>query len=135
LILGAYHFGNLTSDGIIGYFAQGTWQKPIDTIRDFRPADEFNLAIGSYYNFGEVGIFDKVSPLLQLVGSERLKDRGLNANLSDSGYSRMMFSPGIELETEKLKFYADFSVPIYNDVKGNQLAVSQIFKFIVGYKF
>jgi hypothetical protein len=70
-----------------------------------------------------------------LVGSKRLKDHGSNANLYDSGYSRVMLSPGIELNTEKFKFYADFSVSIYNNVKGDQLAISQIFKFLVGYKF
>jgi len=134
-ILGAYHLGKLTDDGVVGYFVQGTWQKPIMTVKDYRPGDEENIALGAYYDFGRVGAFSKVSPLLQLIASNKSSDKGANADILNSGYSRVLLSPGIELDIKQFKFYADVELPIYNNVKGNQLAVEQIFKFIIGYKF
>lgn len=134
-IIGAYHLGKLSDDGALGYFVQGAWQKPIMTTKDYRPGDEFNAAVGAVYDFGKVGEFSKVAPLLQIVGSDRLKDHGANADLINSGYSRLMLSPGIELQTKSFKFYADMELPIYYNVRGNQLEAGQIFKFIVGYKF
>ena len=134
-IVGAYHLGKITDDGVMGYFVQGTWQKPFMSVKDYRPGQEFNIAAGAYYDFGRVGEFSKVAPLLQLIGSNKSKDRGANADILNSGYSRVLFSPGIELDTKDFKFYADVELPIFNNVNGNQLAVEQIFKFIVGYKF
>ncbi|MES2677851.1 MAG: hypothetical protein V4612_06040 [Pseudomonadota bacterium] len=134
-IIGAYHLGKLSDNGALGYFVQGAWQKPIMIVKDYRPGDEFNAAIGTVYDFGKVGEFSKVAPLLQIIGSNRLKDHGANADLINSGYSRLMFAPGIELQTKNFKFYADIELPIYYNVRGNQLEAGQIFKFIVGYKF
>ncbi len=136
IVLGAYKVGKLSDDGVMEYFVQGAWQKPVMTKKDYRPGDEVNLVVGANHNFGRVGEFSKVAPLIQLVGTTKGKDRGANADQVNSGYSRVMFAPGIELETTKFKFYADVSLPIYTYTEGpNQLVVSEIFKFMVGYKF
>lgn len=134
VILGAYHVGKLTN--YTNYFVQAVWQKPVDIKKDYRPGDEVNAVIGANYNFGSVGEFSKVSPLLQLVTTVKGKDKGLNAELTNSGYVRVSLAPGIELETENFKFYADVSLPMYTYTEGvEQLAISEIFKFVIGYKF
>lgn len=134
-LLGFYHLGKLTNDGIMNYFVQGSWQKPFKIKDNYRSGDEMNLAIGYNYDFGMVGAFSKVSPLLQLVATDKIGDRGINSDPQNSGYSRLMLVPGIEVNYKKFKFYADLGLPIYNNMKGNQLAATEIFKVIVAYKF
>ncbi len=134
-LLGFYHLGKLTNDGIMNYFIQGSLQKPFKIKDNYRPGDEMNLAIGANYDFGRVGAFSKVAPLLQLVATEKFGDRGINSDPQNSGYTRLMLVPGIEVNYDKFKFYADFGLPIYNNMKGNQLAATEIFKVIVAYKF
>ncbi|MCE3254770.1 MAG: hypothetical protein K0R25_264 [Rickettsiaceae bacterium] len=135
VIVGGYKIGKLSDDGVVGYFAQGTLQKPVATSQNYRPGGEVNIALGANYNFGQVGEFSKVLPLIQLITSKKMQDRGINSDGSNTGYSQILLSPGIELDTKEFKFYADMKLPVYNNVRGNQLAVTEMFKFIVGYKF
>jgi hypothetical protein len=135
IILGAYHLGKITDDGVMNYFIQTSWQKPVEIKDDYRPGDEFNLSVGANYDLGQVGVFKKVSPILQLVLTDKLKNKGINAAAEGSGYSRAMIAPGIEANYQQFRFYADFGLPVYNDVRDNQLVATTIFKFIIGYKF
>jgi hypothetical protein len=135
LLLGAYHLGKLTDDGVMNYFLQGSLQKPVAIKDNYRIGDEANLSIGANYDFGRVGAFKKVAPILQLVATDKMRDRGINADADNSGYTRLMLVPGIEVDYDQFRFYADFGLPIYNNVNGNQLAATSIFKVIVGYKF
>ncbi len=134
-ILGVYHLGKLTNDGVMNYFIQGSWQKPLMIKDNYRPGDEFNLSAGANYDLGQVGVFKKVSPILQLVLTDKLKNKGINAVVEGSGYNRIMIAPGIEANYQQFRFYADFGLPVYNEVKDNQLVATTIFKLIIGYKF
>ncbi len=133
VILGAYHLGKFTQN--LGWFSQINWQEPIITKRDYTPGSEFSGAIGSYYNFGNVGIFSKVSPILQIIASKKTRDSGANADAQNSGYSRAFFAPAIEVNFTKFKIYADYEMPIHENVNGYQLSVGKVIKVILGYKF
>ena len=77
----------------------------------------------------------QLSPVLQLVISDRLRDSGPLANSVGSGYQRLLVAPGLEYDAGSFKFYADLEVPVYQDVNGNQLVARRQYKLIMAYKF
>jgi hypothetical protein len=134
-LLGGYHQGALTENGLFDWFVNGQWQHAFTVASSYRPGDEYDAAIGSYYNAGEVLGNDKIAPLLQFLGSYRLHDTGAAADLQDSGYRRLLISPGVEYDVDVVKFYADVEVPLYQNVNGNQLTAPVLTKFVVAYDF
>jgi hypothetical protein len=134
-LLGAYHQGALTKDGKFDWFTNGLWDHAFTVSSHYRPGDEFDAAVGSYYNLGPVAGSSNIAPLLQLLGSYRLHDVGFNADPQDSGYRRLLISPGIEYDVDVFKVYADVEVPIYQNVNGNQLTAPVLTKFVVSYNF
>ena len=80
LLLGAYHQGVLTDKGMFNWFAEGQMDIPFITQDHYRPGDEFDFAVGSYYNGFDYGKNGKLSPLLQLIASIREHDIGMNAS-------------------------------------------------------
>lgn len=140
LLLGGYHQGDLTGDSLFGWFVNGQWDHAFIIQQNYRPGDEFDAALGSYYNGMDFGKAGKLSPLLQLIGSVREHDVGLNAapdidGERQSGYQRLMISPGVEYDINALKLYGDIEVPVLQNFNGNQLTAPVLFKFIVGYSF
>jgi hypothetical protein len=77
----------------------------------------------------------RISPLAQVVVSERTDDRGSNANPDNSGYQRIMLSPGIEFHVHPVKIYADAEFPVYQNFIGNQLAAPVLFKVSLSFMF
>ena len=53
----------------------------------------------------------------------------------NSGYKHALISPGVELNMNQRKLYADAESPVYQDVTGNQLIVLANLKFIASYAF
>lgn len=138
LLLGAYHMGDM-SDLVGGlpfnWFVNGQWDQPFATQQNYRPGDEFDGAIGSYYTGIDFGADGKLSPLLQFIVSLREHDTGFNADPHDSGYQRLLISPGAEYDVADMRFYGDVEVPIVQNFNGNQLVAPVLFKFMVGYNF
>jgi hypothetical protein len=132
-LLGAYHVGALTGD--FSWFMTGEWDHAFSIQDNYRPGDEWDAAIGSYYNGWNVGKNGKLSPLLQLIGTYRNHDTGINANPPNSGYERVLISPGMEYNVDPVKLYGDVEFPIYQNVNGNQLVAPVLFKFLVAYSF
>ena len=79
---------------------QGVAQVPVALQGGYRPGHEFNGVVGVYYDnlIFQGGAF-RISPLLQLIASVRAPDAGLLADRPDSGYERLMLSPGIQFTT------------------------------------
>jgi hypothetical protein len=132
-ILGGYHMGNMSATN--SWFAQGQWERAFMISDNYRPGDEFDGAIGITHTLKPRGRFTTIAPLLQLIGSYRLKDAGANANPDNTGYSRILLSPGIETDAGDYRFYADVEVPVYQNVIGNQVTSPVQFKIIVGRSF
>ncbi len=134
-LLGFYHQDRLTKDNVYSWFVQGMWDRPFMTKGGYRPGSEVDAALGIYHEGWSLGNAVWVTPLLQLIGSNRLKDSGTNANPGDSGYDRLLLSPGAEISFGRAKVYGDVEVPIYQHVNGNQLVAPALFKMIVSYRF
>ena len=136
LLFGAYHMGELSKAASLNWFVHGEWDQPVAVQDHYRPGDEINLATGIYYNgFNQMGEFGKISPLFQVIGSGKMRDRGANAHPEDTGYTKLFLSPGIEYDVKDFKLYADVEVPVYENVSGNQLSAPVQFKVVVGYNF
>jgi hypothetical protein len=136
LLLGAYHVGFLTHDERLSYFVNGQVEAPFASIGGYRPGQTLDGAVGVIYH--AAGYDDaklKVAPVLQLIGSARRHDTGPAANPGGSGYSRLMISPGIEFQTTHWRLYGDVEVPLYQDVRGNQLTAPELFKVVVSRTF
>jgi len=135
LLIGGYHMGRITSDNAWSWFVDGRLDQPFLVQGQYRPGDEIDAAAGVYYNAGPVVGMGKLSPLLQIIGSQRWRDSGANADPADSGYSRLLVSPGLEYDVGSLNFYGDVELPVYQKVNGNQLTAPALFKVVVGYNF
>jgi hypothetical protein len=138
LLLGGYHLGTLPltfKDRPFRWFGQIEWDVPIWTQQQYRPGKEIDAAVGALYNFGAVGWFDEVAPVLSLTGSDRLRDNGANANHDNSGYDRLLIGPGAEVKLGVVRLYADVRLPVYQNMVGNQLVAPVYLKFVASYDF
>jgi hypothetical protein len=154
LVLGGFNRGLITGDNTWQYFSQIKVQTALnlrsapdegapDGYGSYRPGTEVDGAVGVVYNGGyHIAGFDKVAPLLQLLGAYRGHDSGTSADPDNTGYQRLLISPGIELTKvldEKsatvMKIYGDVEIPIYQQVNGNQIVAPALFKIITSYNF
>jgi hypothetical protein len=161
LILGAYHRGLLTGDNAWQYFGQAVWRQPFlysaafnpdsGNSEVYKPGFQVDAAGGIIYNnlYNVLG-FDKIAPIAQVIVSHRQRDSGPAADMLNSGFDRVMLSPGIEFtkvldEVSKrvFKFYVDVEVPIYyrtnaaiNDGGSQgQLIAPYLIKTVASYNF
>jgi hypothetical protein len=135
LLLGGFHRAALTSDNIWSWYAQALLDQPVLTQEGYRPGTELDAATGVTYNgwvFGNL----TVSPLAQIIGSERTRDSGPNsAQPVASGYQRILLSPGVEFDIDQFSAYTDFELPVWQRFRGDQLTAPWMMKFIVAYHF
>jgi hypothetical protein len=135
ILLGGFHRGNLTKDYRVNWFAQALLDVPTLTQAHYRPGVEIDAAAGIYYNKLSLGPV-QITPVAQVIASERTSDTGANAsNPIASGYQRVMLSPGVELNLHRVTLYADVELPVFQDVRGNQLVASSLFKVSLSYHF
>jgi len=132
VLLGAYHQGYLA--GQFNWFARGEVDLPFLIRSGYRPGDEVDATVGTYYNGWMVGNV-KIAPLAQITDSYRLHDRGIAANPQNSGYERVLLSPGVEVDASGFKIFADVGVPVYQRVKGNQLTAPELFTLNISHSF
>jgi hypothetical protein len=134
LLLGGFTRGRLFSEASWNWFSQGQLDVPVFAQDQYRPGLEVNSAAGVYYDglsLGRAGM----SPVLQVIGSVRGRDSGLAANRADTGYQRVLVSPGIEIHVDSVKIYADVELPIYQHMNGNQLVAPLLLKLSVSTMF
>jgi hypothetical protein len=117
------------------WFAQGQYDYPFHSQGNYVPGKEFDAAVGSYYNFGRIGPFKELAPMLTLYGAFRSHDLGEAANTPNSGYERLLLAPGGEIKIGLIRFYADFEVPVFQHYNGQQLTAPYAIKTIVSYDF
>jgi hypothetical protein len=134
ILLGGFYRGNITQNQKWEWFAQGEADLPALTQGDYRPGFELDAAAGIDYKGFSLGRL-RISPVAQVIASERTKDYGAAANSPNSGYTRILLSPGIEFHLHPVKIYADVEVPVFEHVNGNQLVAPALFKLSVSYMF
>jgi hypothetical protein len=166
LILGGFHRGMITGDNAWQYFSQARWQQPFlyraaadpqgffdgnaGAVQVYKPGYQVDGAAGILYNnwYNVLG-FDKITPLGQIIASHRDHDRGDAADPLNSGFDRLMLSPGVEFtkvldepNNRVLKLYIDVEVPVYyrtnaanNAGTEGQLIAPYLLKIVSSYNF
>ena len=133
-LLGGFYRGNLNRNQTWDYFGQMELDLPMLTQAGYRPGVELDAAAGVDYKGLTLGRA-RIAPLAQVIFSERTGDSGPNADPEDSGYQRILLSPGIEIHLHPVKIYADAEFPVYQNFTGNQLAAPVLFKLSASYMF
>jgi len=134
LLLGGYHTGTLNADQSFGYFAQVLWQHEVSLQNAYRPGPELNGAVGISYNNFMIGDVH-IAPIFQVIVSNRGRDGGLNGDRDNTGYTRLILSPGFEVDRGNWKVYADVELPTYQHMNGNQLVAPAAVKVILSRSF
>ena len=166
LEVGAFHRGLLTGDNAWQYFGQFLLRRPFlyqaaadpqgffdgnpGVVQTYFPSYQIDGAAGIVYNnlYHVLGL-DKITPLGQVIVSQRGHDTGTGADPYNSGFDRVMLSPGVEFtkvvdeaNNRVVKLYADVEIPIYYranaannaGTEGQLLAPYQI-KVVASYNF
>jgi hypothetical protein len=131
VLLGAYHLGRISADNRWTYFLQGQWDQPVAHESNYRPGAEGVAMVGVYYEGWATAGGLKFSPIGQLRAVYRRPDSGADAMPDDTGYSRILVSPGLELARGGVKVYADVALPLYTNARGNQLFANEMWKLNV----
>ena len=135
LLLGAYHLGRLSADNRWSYFLQTQWDQPVSHQDNYRPGAE-GVAVFGVYNEGWSSASGfRLSPIGQLRLVYRRADGGVDALVADTGYSRVLVSPGLEIARGNYRVYADVALPLYTNARGNQLFANEMWKLNASYHF
>jgi hypothetical protein len=133
LLVGAYRTGMIADSGF-NWFVNAQWDQPLLTAGGYRPGAELDAVLGTYFDRWKLGGV-KVAPTAQAVGSARARDGGTLANPADSGYTRVLLSPGLEIDAARVRVVGDVGFPVFQKVNGSQLAAAELFRLNVGYPF
>ncbi len=136
LLLGAYHSGMMGKSDNWTYLLQALADLPVAGQDGYLPGDEIDASAAITYG-GWVSKDGKLKlePLLQLIGALRASDHGPNADPGNTGYQRLLISPGLQLVAGTWKFYGDVEFPVVQNVTGNQLIAPQQFKLVLSKAF
>ena len=166
LMLGAFHRGLLSGDNAWQYFMQAMWRQPFlyqavadpqgffdgnpGVVQTYYPGMQIDGAIGvNYNNLYHVLGLDKITPLGQVILSHRANDTGTGADPLNSGFDRVMLSPGVEFtkvvdeaNNRVVKLYFDVEIPVYyranagdNAGTEGQLVAPYLIKLVGSYNF
>ncbi|MDE2136880.1 MAG: hypothetical protein KGJ68_05540 [Gammaproteobacteria bacterium] len=145
LLLGGYHLGTISVEHHLQWFAEALFQRAFGARAGYRPGNETDAAAGLLYDGIELGNNEKLTALLQVIGADRLRDSGVNADPPNSGYRRVLLSPGLEADLGRWKLYADAEFRAYHYANAapavategtqGQLVAPVLLKLIVGYSF
>jgi hypothetical protein len=166
LLLGAFHRGLLTGDNHWQYYSQVMLRRPFlyqsaadpqgffdgnpGVVQTYYPGYQVDGSVGIVYNnlYHVLGL-DKITPLAQVIVSDRTHDTGTGSDPYNSGFDRVMLSPGVEFtkvvdeqNNRVLKLYADVEFPIYyranaanNAGTEGQLVAPYLIKVVGSYNF
>jgi hypothetical protein len=145
LLLGAYHLGSIGADDHLNWFVEALFQRAFDSREGYRPGNETDAAVGLLFDVIRSADDHKLTTVLQVIGSDRLHDSGVNADPDNSGYRRVLLSPGIEADLGRWRVYGDAEFRVYHDANAapsvategtqGQLVAPVLLKFMVSYGF
>ena len=129
---------------------QGFFDGNPGVVQTYFPGRQIDGAAGILYNnlYHVLGL-DKITPLAQVIVSHRDNDTGTAADPYNSGFDRVMLSPGVEFtkvvdeaNNRVIKVYFDIEVPVYyranaanNAGTEGQLVAPYLIKLVSSYNF
>lgn len=120
LILGAYYSRPAGLHGL-GWFAQGSYQRVVETRDGFRPGDQVSVTGGLTYP-----ITEHLALLGQLNALHKGRDTGPNAEPDLSGGNFVYASPGVSVAVDRnVQLYGFLQFPLYRNVNGIQLTAER----------
>ena len=134
LLLGFYTHHHFVPGSNFNWFAQSMFDLPMATQAGYRPGVELDSAVGFYVDGIHLGKV-QIQPLGQMLVSNRASDQGPNANPQNSGYQRVLLSPGFQIDIHPIRIYADAELPVIQSVVGQQLISQCMVKVNVSYMF
>jgi hypothetical protein len=130
-LFSAYQMGQ--EDGW-GWFIQGLTDVPLGEHDGYKPGSDFNGAIGVHYD--RLKSSSGIIPIASVVASFRGADSGSLADPDNTGYSRIFFSPGVEVPFGgRFHFDLEVGLPIYSNIRGYQLISPWLLNTTVSYQF
>jgi hypothetical protein len=135
LLVGGYHLGSFGKTAAWSWFGQAIWDHPLNMREGYRPGDEVDAAAGLAWSASPPTARVGFTPILQLLASHRAADAGPAADPDNSGYTRLLLAPGLEVKAGKWKLYGDVEVPLYQYVRGQQLIAPVQGKLILSRAF
>jgi hypothetical protein len=145
LLMGAYKLGTFPQkiwsvpltyrDRPFHWFVQVNYDLPLWEQDQYTPGREVDGAVGTFYDFGNVGVLNELAPMFTMLASDRTRDTGANADPSDSGYTRFLAAPGGEIRIGAIRAYADIEFPVFQNERGYQLTAPWATKLILSYSF
>ena len=115
LLVGAYTFGAMNRDW--DWFGEAILQQPLDSREDFKPGTGLNVTLGARYMS-----LENVRPQIQVNARIEGREKGLNADVDNSGATLVYLSPGVNVKlTDSASLYGYVQVPIYQRVNGLQI--------------
>jgi hypothetical protein len=144
LLLGAYHLGPI-GDSRARWFLEGLVDRAFNMREGYRPGNELDVAAGALYEGIPLGQRGSLTALMQIIGSNRHRDSGVNSDPDNSGYRRALLSPGLEASIGRWKYYADAEFRLYHHANAapaeattgtqGQLVAPVLLKVMVSYHF
>jgi hypothetical protein len=130
LLVGAYKFGNLGA--YLDYFVHGLLQQPLNSHREFKPGSGVTLSVGLRYKTRT----DALVPQLQVNVRAEARESGANADVDNSGATRVYLSPGVTFKvTDQLNGFVFVQVPVYQHVNGLQIEPRALSTVGLRYRF
>jgi hypothetical protein len=115
LLVGAYTMGAISRDW--DWFGEAILQQPMNSREDFKPGTGLNLTVGARYMS-----FENVRPQIQVNARIEGREKGMNADVGNSGATLVYLSPGVNVKlTDSASLYGYVQVPIYQRVNGLQI--------------
>lgn len=135
LLLGGFYRIPISADSNWSAFFQVEGDFPLFIRDQYRPGLEVDASTGIDYqgfSLGKVAIV----PFGQVLFAGRTSDRGANsASPIASGYQRVLLSPGLELMMHPFMLYLDVEFPVWQNMRGDQLVASALFKVVLAFSF
>lgn len=134
ILLGGFYRGNITQDEKWDWFAQTMLDVPTLIQDQYRPGVELDTAAGIDYKGITWGKM-RITPLAQAIVSYRSSDSGAASDPGNTGYERLLLSPGVEFHVYPVTVYTDVEFPVLQHLNGDQLAAPLMVKVSASYMF
>ncbi len=134
-LLGVFHRDRFAAHPHYMWSVDGKLDVPVLTVGGYRPGAEFDASTGVSHDPFSLGHGVKIAPFLQLVNSYRLHDSGAAADPANTGYERLLVTPGLEFGYGAETLDADVGLPVYQNVRGNQLVAPVLFQVVLSHAF